>query len=375
MQGLAITNKGIEDIAALEIYGMIKQKAEIREQCLVFPIEKLEDLCQLCYKAQSLARVLLLLDSFEINSDLLKEAKQRIDKLSLKEWLHHKKFVVRCIKQDFEDLSTPEIEGKIGELLLENSKNNKLKTKVDLREPDIIFLCYLNKNSFYLGIDFSGYDLSKRHYKIFQHPETLKGNVAYALMRIAKYKSGELLVDPFSGSGIIAIEAACYAYNFPVNYYMKDKFAFLRLMKFNFNAIDKKIKKHGKHRIFGFDHNVRYVESAKKNATIAGVNKYISFSRIAVEWHDTKLEENSVDVIIGNPPSASKIVPEKDIRKLYEELFYQADFIVAKNSRVLLASRDPELAIPAAEKYKFKVKEKREIYAGQQLLKVIVFER
>ncbi len=375
MKGLAITHKGIEDISALEIDELIKQKAEIRDQCVVFPIKKLEDLCSLCYKAQSLARVLLLVDNFEIDADLLKEAKEKILRLNLKDWLQNRKFVVRCLKQDFENATTPEIESSVGEFLLENARGNKLKAKVDLREQDIIFLCYINKNYFYLGIDFSGFDLSKRYYKLFQHPESLKGNIAYSLLRIADYKPRQLLVDPFSGSGIIPIEAACYSYNFPVNYFIKDKFAFLKFMKFNFNSIDKKIKTPGKVAILGFDHNPLYVESAKKNATIAGVNKYVSFSRIAVEWHDTKLEESSVDVIVGNPPSASKIMPEKEIRKLYQELFYQADFILANKGRIVLASRDPELSLDAAEKSNFRVKEKREIYAGHQLLKVILFER
>ncbi|MBI2545639.1 hypothetical protein HYV81_00480 [Candidatus Woesearchaeota archaeon] len=370
MQGLAVTHKGMEDIAAQEIKELIGANAEIREQAVLFTIKKLEELALLCYKAQSVIRVMLLLaETASIN-----ELGTALEHTDIKEWLHNKSFAVRCLKQELDE-PTPEIEGRIGEIALNEVKKRKIKAKVSLKEPDVTLFCYITKNACFLGIDFAGFDLSKRYYKIFQHPDTLKGTIAYGLVRLSGYKPGEILVDPFSGSGIIPIEAACFAYKYPVQYYSKDRFAFLKFTRFDFSRIDKEIQKPAKATIFGLDHNVRYVEVAKKNATVAGINKYVSFSRVAVEWHDTKLKEHSVDVLVGNPPSSSKLVAVKDIKKLYDELFYQADFVISDNGRIVLASRDAELAIASAVKHGFKAVLQRDIYMGQQMLKVILFER
>ena len=62
MKGLAICYKGIEDISAKEISELIKAKTEIKEGCVVFDADNLEDLALLCYKTQSINRVLLLMD-------------------------------------------------------------------------------------------------------------------------------------------------------------------------------------------------------------------------------------------------------------------------------------------------------------------------
>ncbi len=372
LKGLIVTHRGAEQVACQEVSDLLQQKAKVEEQAVIFFIKNKEELCLLCYKAQAAIKVLLLLVESDVDFELVRK---ELSKVKLKEWLHNKTFAVRCMKQGHEDLHTPEIEGKIGEILVELCEQQKIKTKVSLEDPDVTVFCFLSEKKLYIGIDFAGFDLSKRYYKIFQHPETLKGTIGYTLLRIAGYTAGQLLVDPFCGSGIIPIEAACFSYNFPVHFYAKDKFAFLKFMKFDFSKIDKKIKKPGKITIFGFDHNVRYVDVAKKNATIAGVNKYISFSRIAVEWHDTKLGEHSVDLIAGNPPSASHVVDKKEIEKLYHELFYQADFVLSKKGKIVLAARDTELAIPAAEKYKFKVVDEKVVYSSKLGLKVLVFAR
>ena len=61
METLAITIKGIEDIASLEIKELIKAKIiEEKPSVVIFKPNKLIDLCMLCYKAQSISRVLYL---------------------------------------------------------------------------------------------------------------------------------------------------------------------------------------------------------------------------------------------------------------------------------------------------------------------------
>lgn len=384
MKGLAITSKGIEDITALELKELVNSKAEIKDSCVIFNIKKLEELCLLCYKSQSVEKILFLFDYFDFKDDneLNKKIEETIKKTKLNDWLDKSTtFRVTCKKINNEALSSEEIAGNIGALIIENiKKNKKYKQEVELDNPDITFLIFINKNTAYFGIDFSGKDLHKREYKLFAHPNSLRSTIAYALLRIADLKQKEILLDPFCHSGEIPIEAALFTSNFPVNYYSKEKFAFTKfkqLKKFNFNKffknIDKKITKPKKPLINCFDPNLMNINAAKKNAKIAGINKAINFSRMDTDWLDTKLNKEKIDKIITHPLEPAKSNNPKDIEKLYDEFFYQADFILKKTGRIVTITKTTDLLKKSAEKYKFKVEKEREVYSGKQGFKVVVF--
>lgn len=380
MKALAITSKGIEDITALEIKELVKAKTQVKESCVIFEPKNLEDLCLLCYKAQSAEKILFLFDYFDFNdNDFFAALKKNIEKIDFDKWLNKKTtFRVSSKKIDNDNISSEEICSKTGEFIIEHiKKTKKYKQKVDLNNPDVIFFVYLFKNTCYLGIDFSGFELHKRQYRIFQHPNALRATIAYALLRIADAEDNETILDPFTGSGTIPIEAALYFSNFPVNYYSKDKFIFLKFMKLNkkfFEAVDKKIR-HSKADIYGYDSILGYITSAKKNAKIAGINKELKLSRCEISWLDTKFKKNSVDKVITYPPQESKNVEQKIIEKIYNEFFYQADFILKKQGKAILITKSLELLKKCAEKYKFKLLGEREVYSGKQILKVAVFGR
>ena len=377
MKGLAITSKGIEDISALEIKELINSESEIQDSCVIFNIKKLEDLCLLCYKSQSIEKILFLLDYFDI-----KELNNKISGLDFSNWLDKETtFKVSCKKINNEDFSSEEITGNTGALIIENiKKNKKYRQRVDLDNPNITFLLFINKNTAYFGIDFSGTDLHKREYKLFAHPNSLRSTIAYSLLRIAGLKDKEILLDPFCHSGEIPIEAAFFTINFPVNYFSKEKFAFLKFKqfkKFNFDKlfknIDKKILKPKKPLINCLDPKLMNLTAAKKNAKIAGINKAISFSRMDTEWLDTKLKKETIDKIVTHLPDLTKNSNPKEIEKMYNEFFYQAEFILKKKGKVVTISRNTDLLKKSAEKYKFKLEKEREVWSGKQVLNVLVF--
>lgn len=386
MKALAICSKGIEDIAALEIKELIKAESEIKDSCVLFNTKKLEDLCLLCYKSQSAEKILFFFDYFNFNdnNEFNKKIKEVIDKIKFDDWLDKKTtFRVTCKKINNETLSSEEIAGNIGALIIENiKKNKKYKQKVELDNPDITFLIFINKNAACFGIDFSGRDLHKREYKLFAHPNSLRSTIAYSLLRIADLKPKEILLDPFCHSGEIPIEAALFTTNLPINYYSKEKFSFLKFKsfkKFNFNKffkeIDKKTNKAKKPLINCLDPKLLNLNAAKKNAKIAGINKSINFSRMDIEWLDTKLKKESIDKIITHPPEPTKTTNPKDIEKIYDQFFYQSKFILKKQGKIVIISKNPGLLKKAAEKYKFKLEKEREVWSGKQILKVVVFSK
>lgn len=369
MKGLVITSKGIEETAALELKELINCKPKAENGYVVFDFRYFEDLCLLCYKSQSADRVLYLIGSFEFE-DFFDELEKLIEKTKFEGWIEKcKRFRVECTRIGSHDFNSVDVESKTTGLIARKLKG----AKPDLNDYEIIFFAYIAHNKCYLGIDFAGFELNKRDYKIFLHPNSLRGTIAYALVRESGFGKNEIMLDPFSRDGVVAVEAAFYASDFPCNYYKKEKFAFLKLgigVDFErfFKKMDKKAAK-PKARIYAYDHLFKHVDYSRKNAKIAGVEKFISFSRVELEWLDIKFKEKSVDRIITNPP-ASKIA---NLDKIYNEFFYQAEYALKDNGTLAVISRMPDFAKKHAEKHKFAVVKEKDVWSGGQQLRIVVF--
>jgi putative N6-adenine-specific DNA methylase len=359
MKGLAICYKGIEDISAKEISELINARSKAKEGCVVFDFFKLDELALLCYRTQSINRVLLLLDSFKINRT---EDLKRVSRIDFSRWLKNRTFAARCEIVN-SGLNSREIEKATGD---------EINGKVDLDNPDVLVFVYVYGNDCYIGIDFSG-NLSKRDYKIFASPTSLKGTIAYTLVRIAEYSKDKKMLDPFCGSGEIPIEAALFGIKFPVNFFNKKKFPFLKFKEFDFDKADKEIIKE-KLLINSFDTEQRRVKSAEKNAKIAGINKLINFSRQDIKFLELKFRDE-LDLIITNIPGLTKQVPREKIMKMYKEFFYQADYILKKNGKIVVCCRDSDPIKKEAGKEKFKVVNNRKIEHGKEALEVVVFAK
>ena len=429
---LAITHLGISDITQKEALGLVSAKNIVTNKAsIVFEAASINDAAKFAYKAQSVQRVVLLCAEYQLNADdkfidnlklnLLKDDGITALKKTLTS-LSKKTFASRFLKQESESeasssLVTQEIEALIGEHLHET-----YKLKVDLKQPDIIFLSYFEDNKFYLGIDISGFDLSKRDYRLFTHPTALKGTIAYSLLRIGDYVLKDVLLDPFCGSGTIIIEAALFRSGLSPHYYKKDKFLLSKIkdLKIDFNKFDdasnlikkqlsdkkadkkssdkkksdnnlatskeskKSIQKETENNtdpgtnsdngdIIGIDINFSAISSARKNGKIANILEYIKFSRMEISWIDTKFKEKSLDKIITNPPKITRSVDPKDVEKIYKELFYQGEFVLRSKGTVTVITSSPNVMKQKAEEYKFKLLHERELWHGKEMLNVLVF--
>lgn len=372
MQAIAITQKGMEDIAATEIKELIGADSKAEDSVLIFDA-KPADLCLLCYKAQSLSRVLAFLGEFEANADFgvsSENLKGIMDKADFAEWTEEK-FMVECKREGEHDFTSHEFMKKASELI-----TKKTNARVDFKSPDIIFYILISGKKGYFGVDIAGFDLGKREYKVFGHPSSIKGPIGYALVRLSGYDKKKAFLDPFMGSGVVAIEAALFASGFPVNYYKRDKFSFTHLKPFSgidFNKFFEKIsRKPAKTEVHGFDSSMLNLQNAKKNAKIAGVNKFISFSRLNTEWLDTKFSKGKIGCIATNPPQPSKF--SKDIDKLYNEFFYQAEYILNKKGRIALIAKSPEFVETSAKRRGFEMEGARKISSGKEELNVLVLK-
>lgn len=385
MKGLVITNKGIEDISAKEISQLIKCKNIIKnEQTVEFEFENLIDLCSVCYKSQSIKKGVLLLSKFNVDKTLKNSTSQIIDSLvnvDFKNWLP-KKCRIDCVRTGEHEFSSVEISHETSKYLFKKIKETyNHESKTDFDNPDIIFFIYIHNEQGYFGIDFCEKELDKRQYKIFNHVESLNSITAYSLVKLSDYNIKKTMLDPFMGSGIIVIEAALFCQNFSGNYYDKDRLFFTNFDFFKKYGEEKFFKIHDKlimdrsTNIYGYDNQLRYLKATQKNAKLAGISKNINLSKIDIEWLDTKFEKNSVDLIVSDPPRESKNKDLKKLKKTYNELFYQANYVLKKNGSLTLLVKTYSLLNECAQMHKFKITKKYLINQGKEEFTVLKFCR
>ena len=79
--------------------------------------------------------------------------------------------------------------------------------------PNTLLKLAILKDNVLLTIDTSGSGLNRRGYRLAQGEAPIKETLAVSLIRLANWKGDTPLIDPFCGSGTIAIEACLIAQN------------------------------------------------------------------------------------------------------------------------------------------------------------------
>ena len=180
----------------------------------------------------------------------------------------------------------------------------------------------IQKDLVTLYLDSSGSGLHKRGYRVQTVAAPIKETLAAAMVQLSFFKAGRLLIDPFCGSGTIAIEAAMLARNIAPG--LSAKFAsedWARVPK-ELWAEEKKaayaaIDYNADVRIQASDIDRKAAEAARENAAEAGVDDCIEFRVLPFE----KLripEEHSI--IITNPPYGERIGEQKQLDAIYRGL-------------------------------------------------------
>ena len=281
----------------------------------------------------------MLLDNIEF-----KEKDEIIDKIKTIKFPYLKdSFVVRCERKGNHDFSSNDIEREAGEIIFK-----KFNIKVDLHNPAATIIIDIIDNQCFIGIDFTGISLNKREYRIRVSSNSLNPCLAYCLLRIADYDSKESLLDPFCKSGEIAIEAALLSLEIP-NFKI-DKLLFSKLIKTSFKN-KKSAKKLDIYAVDSFQNNLR---SGEINARIISLQKQIKFSRLDIEWLDTKFKEKSIDKVITFPIYPTQTLPLNVVEKIYKELFYQLEFIMKKKRVIVILTPVPEIIEKYASQHNFK---------------------
>jgi tRNA (guanine10-N2)-dimethyltransferase len=116
---------------------------------------------------------------------------------------------VKRIKNHAPNIDSMALERKIGELIL----HKKAKAKVNLKNPEKTFIGILTDKKFIFGVKMA--EISPTPFmdrrpkkKPYFHPSAMPAKLARCMVNLAKPKIGELVFDPFCGTGSMLIEAA-----------------------------------------------------------------------------------------------------------------------------------------------------------------------
>lgn len=180
---------------------------------------------------------------------------------------------------------------------------------------------HIYKNVARISLDTTGASLFKRGYRVEHGGAPMKENFAAGLLKLTPFNGTHPLIDPMTGSGTLAIEAALIAKNIAPGTWRK--FAFD-----NFDWFDSSLHKTELEKaktavkpleapIWASDIDQSVLGIAKLNAHNAGVLQDIRFKQVAVKDFTTDLGNG---VIIANPPYGKRLKDRKSAEELYEQM-------------------------------------------------------
>ncbi|MGG0774057.1 class I SAM-dependent RNA methyltransferase [Bacillus rugosus] len=180
----------------------------------------------------------------------------------------------------------------------------------------------LLKDQAVITLDSSGTGLHKRGYRVDQGGAPIKETLAAALVQLTNWTPDRPFVDPFCGSGTIAIEAALIGQNIAPGFnrdFVSEDWGWIgkELWDKARLEVEEKANYDQPLTIFASDIDHRMVQIAKENAEEAGLGDLIEFKQMQVKDFTTTLD---FGVIVGNPPYGERLGEKKAVEQMYKEM-------------------------------------------------------
>ena len=176
------------------------------------------------------------------------------------------------------------------------------------------------KDNALLTIDTSGSGLNKRGYRLAQGEAPIKETLAASLIRLANWTGDTPLVDPFCGSGTIAIEACLIAQNIAPGFnrdFFSENWDIMpdRLYDEMRDEADQQANYDRKLEIYASDIDPEMIEIARRNAEEVGLADIIQFS--VKDVNTLTIDEDKPMALIGNPPYGERIGDRDKVEEMY----------------------------------------------------------
>src|SRR5699024_3094420 len=200
----------------------------------------------------------------------------------------------------------------------------------------------LLKDKALLTIDTSGSGLNKRGYRLAQGEAPIKETFAASLIKLANWTGDTPLIDPFCGSGTIAIEACLIAQNIAPGFnrdFVSETWDIMpdRLYDKLRDEADQQANYDRPLKIYALDIDPEMIEIARRNAEEVGLSDIINFK--VQDVNTLSIESAEPVALIGNPPYGERIGDRAEVEEMYryivqlmQEHPYLSTYILTSNN-------------------------------------------
>jgi 23S rRNA G2445 N2-methylase RlmL len=290
----------------------------------------LEDTMRLNLLIRTGHRVLFLIDSLSAkNPD---ELYKRVARINWEDYISAESYF--CVTSS---VNNPTIkDSRFANLKCKDAIVDRMNEKLG-RRPDsgpdrdrVVVHLYWRGEKADIFFDTSGEPLSRRGYKRIPLKAPMQETLAAAVIMATGWQGNGNFINPMSGGGTLAIEAAMIALNRAPGL-LRNNFGFMHLKGFSessWRITKNKVKMAEKDRfpgrIVATDISQQAVDASKKNAMTAGIERFVEFG--ICDFSETPIP-NGGGVIIFNPEYGERLGEAEELKKVYKGI---GDFLKMK---------------------------------------------
>lgn len=304
---IAKTFMGLEQVLAQELTQLGANNVQIGRRVVTFTGNK-EIMYRANFQLHTAIRILKPIAHFKAKS-----ADDMYNEVSKIDWSLYiekgKTFSVDSVVYSDEFTNSRFVTYKVKDAIVDQFRERTgTRPNISVTNPDIRLNIHVAEFDATLSLDSSGESLHRRGYRQESVETPLNEVLAAGMILMTGWKGETDFIDPMCGSGTLPIEAALIARNISPGVFRKE-FAFEKWPDFDkdlFDEIynDESQEREFEHHIYGYDVDMKCVNTAKLNVTAAGLSKDITIAH--QDFKDFKQPEEK-SIIIMNPPYGERI--------------------------------------------------------------------
>lgn len=196
-----------------------------------------------------------------------------------------------------------------------------VRPSVDKEQPDLRINIHIVQDKVNVSLDSSGTSLHKRGYRNDTGRAPLNEVLAAGMIQLTGWEGRTRLIDPMTGSGTIAIEAALLAANIPSGYF-REYYAFLKWRDFDAELWEKITEgaigriNSDPHDITALEISLNTLKKARENIHLAKVDDLVK--TFNVDFHEWDPPQGA-GLLIMNPPYGERM-DKDDITTFYKAI-------------------------------------------------------
>lgn len=304
---IAKTFMGLEPVLAQELIQLGANNVETGRRMVSFTGDK-EMMYRANFQLHTAIRILKPIHTFKARS--AEEVYDEIQKIEWSNYLDNKKtFSVDSVVYSEEFRNSRFVTYKVKDAIVDWFREKTgTRPNISVSNPDIRLNIHIAEDDATLSLDSSGESLHRRGYRQESVEAPLNEVLAAGMILMTGWKGDTDFIDPMCGSGTIAIEAALIARNISPGVFRKE-FAFEKWTDFDqelFDTIynDDSKEKEFTHHIYGYDIDMKAVNTARINVKAAGLSKEVTIEQADFKDFQTPTEKS---IMVTNPPYGERI--------------------------------------------------------------------